>query len=218
MAIPNLSGVIKKDDVFRKGTGNYAADYVSWARIANYLHTKAPGWEFNIKLSPDGDHVWKAPDGSGYLVTYFTGPDNEATPDFVFPCQDNRNQPILFEKVNCRTLTDTHRRALCANAAFTFSLGYELWAREEVQADNDESELPSKTNAVLAETSPSKAETPTLGKAAQAGVKAIGNAKTLEALKTLGERLTSRHNSGDINDDEHHHLFKLLLGKEDELK
>ena len=38
-----------------------------------------------------------------------------------------------FDKVSCRTLTDSHRRALCANAAFTFSLGYELWAREEIE-------------------------------------------------------------------------------------
>jgi hypothetical protein len=133
MTIPNLAGVISKDDVFRKGSGSYAADYVSWARIANHLHTSAPGWEFHLKPAPDGGHVWQAPDGSAYLVTYFTGPEDQATPDFVYPCQDNRNQPIRFDKVNCRTLTDSHRRALCANAAFTFSLGYELWAREEIE-------------------------------------------------------------------------------------
>ena len=133
MTIPNLAGVISKDDVFRKGSGSYAADYVSWARIANHLHTSAPGWEFHLKPAPDGGHVWQAPDGSAYLVTYFTGPEDQATPDFVYPCQDNRNQPIKFDKVSCRTLTDSHRRALCANAAFTFSLGYELWAREEIE-------------------------------------------------------------------------------------
>jgi hypothetical protein len=133
MTIPNLAGVINKDDVFRKGSGSYAADYVSWARIANHLHTSAPGWEFHLKPAPDGGHVWQAPDGSAYLVSYFTGPEDQATPDFVYPCQDNRNQPIRFDKVSCRTLTDSHRRALCANAAFTFSLGYELWAREEIE-------------------------------------------------------------------------------------
>ena len=133
MTIPNLAGVISRDDVFRKGSGSYAADYVSWARIANHLHTAAPGWEFHLKPAPDGGHVWQAPDGSAYLVTYFSGPEDQATPDFVYPCQDNRNQPIKFDKVSCRTLTDSHRRALCANAAFTFSLGYELWAREEVE-------------------------------------------------------------------------------------
>jgi hypothetical protein len=134
MTIPNLAGVITKEDVFRKGTGSYAADYCSWARIANYLHQHAPGWEFSLREAPDGGHVWQAPDGTGYIVSYFIGPDRQFTPDFVFPCQDNRNQPIPFDKVSCRTLTDSHRRALAANAAFTFGLGYELWAREEVES------------------------------------------------------------------------------------
>jgi len=57
MTIPNLAGVVTKDDVFRKGTGSYAADYVSWARIAMHLHAKAPGWEFALREAPDGGHV-----------------------------------------------------------------------------------------------------------------------------------------------------------------
>jgi hypothetical protein len=161
MSIPNLAGVIKKDDVFRKGTGSYAADYVSWARIANHLHTNAPEWEFALREAPEGGHVWKAPDGTGYVVSYFIGPDRQFTPDFVFPCQDNRNQPIPFEKVSCRTLTDTHRRALCANAAFTFSLGYELWAKEEVEAatSSEPAPTPAKPKA-KAEPKPEPAADP----------------------------------------------------------
>ena len=160
MTIPNLAGVISKDDVFRKGSGSYAADYVSWARIANHLHTAAPGWEFHLKPAPDGGHVWQAPDGSAYLVTYFSGPEDQATPDFVYPCQDNRNQPVRFDKVSCRTLTDSHRRALCANAAFTFSLGYELWAREEIEAATQE---PVKTveEPALSKPKPRSAAKPT---------------------------------------------------------
>jgi hypothetical protein len=142
MTIPNLAGIVTKDDVFSKGTGSYAASYVSWARIAMYLHSEASGWEFALREAPDGGHVWKAPDGSGYVVSYFIGPDRQFTPDFVFPCQDNRNAPISFDKVSCRTLTDTHRRALCANAAFTFGLGGELWAKLEV-ADADHTEAPA---------------------------------------------------------------------------
>ena len=132
MTYPNLAGVITKDDVHSKGTGSYAASYVAWARIANHLHTHAPGWEFHLKPSPDRDHIWKAPDGSGYLVGYFTGPDDQATADFPFPLMDNRNNAIQFDKISARALTDAHRRALCACAAFTLSIGYELWAKEEV--------------------------------------------------------------------------------------
>ena len=159
MTIPNLAGVINKDDVFRKGSGSYAADYVSWARIANHLHTAAPGWEFHLKPAPDGGHVWQAPDGSAYLVSYFTGPEDQATPDFVYPCQDNRNQPIKFDKVSCRTLTDSHRRALCANAAFTFSLGYELWAREEIEEAKADT-APSVEAPVEAKPKPKAAAKP----------------------------------------------------------
>ena len=147
-SIPILSGVISKDDVLSKGAGSFSAAYVSWARIANHLHANAPGWEFALRTAPDGGHVWKAPDGTGYVVSYFKGPENQTTPDFVYPCQDHRNMPILFEKVSCRTLTDTHRRALCANAAFSFSLGYELWAKQEIEdTDGADSVAPAPTPA-----------------------------------------------------------------------
>jgi hypothetical protein len=132
MTYPNLAGVITKDDVYTKGTGSYAASYVAWARIANHLHTHAPGWEFHLKPTQDGTHLWKAPDGTGYLIGYFTGPEDQATADFPFPVMDNRNNPVQYDKISARALTDAHRRALCACAAFSLSLGYELWAKEEV--------------------------------------------------------------------------------------
>jgi len=132
MTYPNLAGIIKKDDVYSKGSGSYAASYVAWARIANHLHTHAPGWEFHLKTTRDGEHIWKAPDGTGYLIGYFTGPGDEATADFPFPIMDNRNNAVQFDKISARALTDAHRRALCACAAYTLSLGYELWAKEEV--------------------------------------------------------------------------------------
>lgn len=132
MTYPNLAGVITKDDVYSKGTGSYAASYVAWARIANHLHTHAPGWEFHLKPNQDGRHIWQAPDGTGYLIGYFTGPEDQATADFPFPVMDNRNNPVQVDKISARALTDAHRRALCACAAYTLSLGYELWAKEEV--------------------------------------------------------------------------------------
>jgi len=144
MTYPNLAGTIKPDDVFRKGTGSYAADYVSWARIANHLHTSAPGWIMQIRIAPHGEsHVWRSPDGSGYLTVYFTHPDGTETPDFVYSITDNRNTPIAWDKINSRMVCDSHRRALCAAAAFFFSLGYELWAREEIDAARDDRPVAS---------------------------------------------------------------------------
>ena len=161
MTIPNLSGVVVKSDVFKKG----AADYIAWARIANYLHTHAPGWEFNLQPAPasNGNHVWAAPDGTGYLVGFFTGPDDQATADFPYAITDMRNNPIPLDKISARALTDSHRRALCAAAAFFFSLGWELWGKEEIGATADE----EKAAAPAAKAQP-KAVTPTQAKPASA--------------------------------------------------
>ncbi len=164
LTLPNLAGVVKKDDVFKKGSGSYSAEYISWARIADYLHEHANGYQFHLQMTPDeAGYVWKAPDGTGYVIGYFSNPDStDHTSDFPFPCMDNRNQPILFEKVSCRTLTDTHRRALCAAAAFTFGLGFELWARAEVaEADSPEpapaKKAPAKKAAAKAAPAPAAA-------------------------------------------------------------
>lgn len=131
---PNLAGVITKDDVSTKGTGNFKADYVNWARIAHLLHIHAPGWEFHLRKSPDQfGYVWKAPNDTGYVVGYFTGPGDQVTPDFPQSVMDNRNNPVPFERISARDVTDTHRRCLCTTAAYTFGLAYELWAKEEVE-------------------------------------------------------------------------------------
>lgn len=160
MTFPNLAGVITKDDVFRKGTGSYAADYVSWARIANHLHTSAPGWIMQTRTAPHGDnHVWRGPDGSGYLTVFFKHEDGTETPDFVYAITDNRNTPIAWEKINSRMICDSHRRALCAAAAFFFSLGYELWAREEIEEARADSPLPTVEQHAVARAKPVAAAT-----------------------------------------------------------
>jgi len=143
MSIPNLAGVITKADVDTKGSGNFAASYVSWAKVAHLIHIHATGWEFHLKPTTDGSLIWKAPDATAYVIGYFTGPEDQATADFPFPAMDNRNAPIAFDKISARTLTDTHRRALCAAAAYTFGLAYELWAKEEVENPHRSEEAPA---------------------------------------------------------------------------
>jgi len=153
--LPDLSGIIQKSDVFMKGSGSYSADYVSWARIAHYLHVHANGWQFYLRSTPDGaGTVWAAPDGTGYVIGYFGFDDGFTTADFPFPCMDNRNNPIPIEKVSCRVLTDTHRRALCACAAFTFGLGFELWARAEVADAQDAQPSPAAKPATKSKPTP----------------------------------------------------------------
>lgn len=155
--LPNLGGVITPDDISTKDSGKYAADYVNWAKIAHLLHVHAPGWQFALREQPDGGHVFAAPDNTGYVVGYFINGEQQ-TPDFPQACMDNRNNPIPLERITARTLTDTHRRCLCTAAAFTFGLGYELWARVEVENPmrDDDASAASPSKASPAKTAAAK--------------------------------------------------------------
>ena len=132
LKIPNLAGVITKADVDTKGSGSYAASYVNWAKVAHLLHEHAPGWSFHLQQTVDG-LLHRAPDGTAYVIGFFSGPDDEQLASFPFPCMDNRNNPIQLEKVSARILTDTHRRAMCACAAFSLGLAFELWSKDPVE-------------------------------------------------------------------------------------
>ena len=147
MERPNLESIIQPSDVYEKA----GRKYCKWSRIAYYLNNHAKGWNFQLKLNSESptspsffDAVWKAPDGTGYLMCYFTDPQGGETGLFPYAIMDNRNNPIKIDRISARDVSDSHRRALAACAAFTFSLGYELWAFNEVASAN-EIERPHKS-------------------------------------------------------------------------
>lgn len=146
LAPPNLGAVITSADIDKKGTGSYAADYVNWARTAQLLRENAPGWQFHLRPTIDGQHVWRAPNGTGYVVGYFEGPGGASTPDFPQAVMDNRNAAITLEKIDARDLTDTHRRCLCTAAAASFGLAWQLWAKEPVENPHRD-DAPAKSPA-----------------------------------------------------------------------
>ena len=131
--LPNLAGVITLSDVKQKGSGSYAADYVPWAKVMQLLNEKANGWLPELIKDPNGELVHKAPNGTGYLCIQFVN-GNYGTPVWTYAVMDNRNSAIAYEKISARDLADSHRRGICSAAAAFFSLGFELWAREEVAA------------------------------------------------------------------------------------
>jgi len=161
LAPPNLGSVISAADIDKKGTGSYAADYVNWARTAQLLRENAPGWQFHLRPTAEGQHVWQAPNGTGYVVGYFEGPGGIVTPDFPQAVMDNRNQAVAMDKIDARDLTDTHRRCLCTAAAAQFGLAWQLWAKEPVE--NIHRDEPKQTPrpaaaAVLTKAQQQKAE------------------------------------------------------------
>jgi hypothetical protein len=164
LKIPNLAGVITKADVDTKGTGSYAASYVNWAKVAHLLHEHAPGWDFRLRPVLEnerlGSLLHRAPDGTAFVIGYFDGPEGETLADFPFPCMDNRNNPIQLEKVSARILTDTHRRAMCACAAFSFGLAYELWAKDPVEDPHREEPAPKAESKATSKPAPKAASKP----------------------------------------------------------
>ena len=131
--MPNLGDVITTDDILVKGTGKYSAKYVNWARVAHLLHEHASGWQFEVVPTPDGSHVWKAPDETAYVVGRFRGPDGEVTPDFPQAVMDHKKGAVKYDKVTARLFTDTHRRCMATSACAQFGLAWQLWAKEEVE-------------------------------------------------------------------------------------
>ena len=133
MTIPDLSGLITKADVNHINMGSHQIDYISWAKTTQILKQHAPGWEFNLRMSESSNYVWAAPNGTGFFVCYFTGPENQQTADFPYPIMNHKNHPVAFKDISSRILTDNHRRAYCACSCFTFALAHEMWSQEEVQ-------------------------------------------------------------------------------------
>ena len=208
MERPNLEDIIKREDVYEKA----GRKYCKWSRIAYYLNNHAKGWNFQLKLNSESptspsffDAVWKAPDGTGYLMCYFTDPNGGETGLFPYSIMDNRNFPIKLEKISARDVSDSHRRALAACAAFTFSLGYELWAFNEV-ASATEQEKPHKARQA--------APVQNVFIAAKA---AIEKETDFERLLSHESNLEVRYTQGKITQEEYNHLSSLLKDKKTEL-
>lgn len=149
---PCLDDVVTKDDISTKGTGSYKADYVNHMKVAQLLRKHAPGWQFELRTTttPEGHetHVYRAPNGTGYVVGYFRAPTGSGfmdTPDFTQAIMNNKNQAVDWSQIDARDITDTERRCLCTAAARHFGLAWQLWAKVAIEDPMDESTRPEKS-------------------------------------------------------------------------
>ncbi len=164
-SLPNLAGVIKTSDLYKK----MKFDYVPWAKTAQLLREHAPGWQFFLRPSnPNGDifsYVHVAPDNTGFLMGYFehieTG--RQTSPN-VFAITDNANRPIPLEKISCNSIQNSHRRCLCACACKDFGLAYELWAQIEID-EAKQTPPPPKVGTADTPTKPNQKLSPVSEKA-----------------------------------------------------
>ena len=141
--LPNLAGVIKTTDIYKK----MKFDYVAWAKTAQILREHAPGWQFCLDKSTSEEgissYIFQAPDGTGFLMGYFEHIDtNVKTTLFPFAITDNANRPL--SKISSVNFQNSHRRCLCACACFTFGLAYELWAQIEIDEAKQITPEPKK--------------------------------------------------------------------------
>ena len=141
--LPNLAGVIKTTDIYKK----MKFDYVAWAKTAQILREHAPGWQFCLDKSTSEEgissYIFQAPDGTGFLMGYFEHIDTGVkTTLFPFAITDNANRPL--SKISSVNFQNSHRRCLCACACFTFGLAYELWAQIEIDEAKQVTPEPKK--------------------------------------------------------------------------
>ena len=175
--LPNLAGVIKTTDIYKK----MKFDYVAWAKTAQILREHAPGWQFCLDKSSVEEeilsYIFKAPDGTGFLMGYFENIDTGIkTALFPFAITDNANRPIPSDKISSVHFQNSHRRCLCACACFTFGLAYELWAQIEIDEAKQSppppkvgtSETPTKPNQQLAPVSEKAKTDPPISREARA--------------------------------------------------
>ena len=153
---PNLDGKVTPDLV-KKKAGKF--EYVEHMQTAQIIRNNAPGWQFALKKTPDGDHIWQAPNGTGFMVGYFKAPVGSGFPDtqeYPYAIIDFKNKAVAYEAIDARTFCDNERRCFCATAARFLGVAYELWA--EVDLDSEPEAEPAKP-VTITEDLPQKRQT-----------------------------------------------------------
>ena len=138
MSVPYLGGELKKGETQQKGRFDYAA----WAVICNKLNNRNERWQPGIRFNPDGLPYHICGNTAAVLIYFKEYETGKETPDWFYPITNNQNKPIPLDHLTCWDINNAHKRGLCSAAAGYFSLGYELWAKEELADMEDETTDP----------------------------------------------------------------------------
>ncbi len=208
MTYPRLDDVVKADDVSKKGGGNFAADYVNWARIAFYLREHGDGWQpVAVENRETGDIAHRAPDGSYYLLIAFDHPSGRRTSPVPHAVMDHRMQ--AKKNPDARDISDAFVRGMCKAAALLFGLGWKLWSKDD-PLERDEPAPAPKPKTPALEPFPLK----------EHALSALENVKDMPSFKAWGARVKASNITGDdlaeLRDagQEHMAILKEALGVE----
>ncbi|MAS49203.1 MAG: hypothetical protein CL557_17540 [Alphaproteobacteria bacterium] len=144
MPVPYLGGELKKGETEKKGRFDYAA----WAVICNKLNSENERWQPGIRFNPDGLPYHICGNTAAVLIYFKEYETGKETPDWFYPITNNQNKPIPLDQITCWDVNNAHKRGLCSAAAGFFSLGYELWAKEEL-ADMEVETSPPVNNDLI---------------------------------------------------------------------
>ena len=151
MPVPYLGGELKKGETQQKGRFDYAA----WAVICNKLNSDKECWQPGIRFNPDGLPYHICGNTAAVLIYFKEYETGKETPNWFYPITNNQNKPIPLDHLTCWDVNNAHKRGLCSAAAGFFSLGYELWAKEEL-ADMEVETTPPVYNDLNLNTTPTK--------------------------------------------------------------
>ena len=144
MPVPYLGGELKKGETQQKGRFDYAA----WAVICNKLNNENERWQPGIRFNPDGLPYHICGNTAAVLIYFKEYETGKETPDWFYPITDHKNNPIQLDKLTSWDINNGHKRGICSAAAGFFSLGYEIWAKEEL-ADMEVETTPPVNNDLI---------------------------------------------------------------------
>jgi hypothetical protein len=210
MTYPRLDDVVKADDVSKKGGGNFAADYVNWARIAFYLREHGDGWQpVAVENRDTGDIAHRAPDGSYYLLIAFDHPSGRRTTPVPHAVMDHRMQ--AKKDPDARDISDAFVRGMCKAAALLFGLGWKLWSKDDPMERDEPAPKPKpRPKPIEVDAFPLK----------EHAMEALKNVTDMKSFKAWGARVKASQIKGvDLEDlreagQEHMAIIKEALGVE----
>ena len=156
MSVPYLGGELKKGETEKKGRFDYAA----WAVICNKLNNRNERWQPGIRFNSDGLPYHICGNTAAVLIYFKEYETGKETPDWFYPITDHKNNPIPLEKLTSWDINNGHKRVICSAAAGYFSLGFEIWAKKELEEMEVETTPPVNNDLDTSVTPKQKKEQP----------------------------------------------------------